>query len=208
MSNVVPPKYMNVEELLVKYIFFRMDRYKYDKCGLSYTLLRCKTKEFASMVLGDDELSSCEASNGWIHKLLHRHNIVGIKLHGEANEISVEEAAQKMDVFRAQLHVVMESLNISLERVFNADQTGLFYQKLPNRIYCDRNKSEETRGSKIMHEKARLTLMVCVSAVGEKVPLALVGNAKCPNCFSLCDKPPIAYTNQENPWFDRSITVW
>lgn len=40
------------------------------------------------------------------------------------------------------------------------------------------------------------------------VLLALVGSAKNPNCLSMCDRPPIAYTNQENAWFDRSTTVW
>lgn len=94
-----------------------------------------------------DELSSFEASNGWIHKRLHRNNIVGLQLHGEANEVSDQEAAQKIDVFRAQLHVVMETLNIGPERVYNGDQTGLFNQKLPRKIYR-RDKAEEFRGRK------------------------------------------------------------
>jgi hypothetical protein len=29
----------------------------------------------------------------------------------------------------------MEDFNIPLEQVYNADQTGLFYNKLPNRMY-------------------------------------------------------------------------
>lgn len=37
MSNVVPAKFLKVEELLVKYIYIRMERYKHDTCGLSYT---------------------------------------------------------------------------------------------------------------------------------------------------------------------------
>jgi len=52
--------------------------------------------------------------------------------------------------------------------------------------------------------------MVCVSAVGKKVPLAIVGVAKKPMCFTLCrgDPPPIKYTNQANAWFDKTVTQW
>lgn len=45
--------------------------------------------------------------------------------------------------------------------------------------------------------------------MGDKAPLSLVGTAKKPVCFRLCDnKPPIHYTNQDSAWFDKSITRW
>jgi hypothetical protein len=132
-----------------------------------------------------------------------------LRLHGEANEVSEQEAEENMDLFRKELHYLMSTWNVDPERVFNADQTGLFYQKLPNRVYCKKYMAGSVRGSKIMREKARLSLMVCVSATGLKAPLALVGTAKRPNCFSLCgNAPPMAYTNQTNSWFDRNITIW
>ena len=37
----------------------------------------------------------------------------------------------------------------------------------------------------------------------------MVGKAEVPACFQLCgNKPPIAYKNQENAWYDREIVVW
>jgi hypothetical protein len=155
MSNVVVPKYIEVEELLVQYTLFRMDRYKQDKCGLSYALLRQKAHEVAAKVLVGETLSSFEASNGWIQKVLHRHNILGLRLHGEANEVSEQEAEENMDLFRNELYYLMSTWNVDPERVFNAEQTGLFYQKLPNRVYCKKYMAGSVRGSKIMREKAR-----------------------------------------------------
>ena len=64
-------------------------------------------------------------------------------------------------------------------------------------------------GVKAMKDKNRITIMVCISATGQKVPLSVVGKAHRPQCWDLCDnKPPISYTSQSNAWFDRKVTKW
>ena len=58
-------------------------------------------------------------------------------------------------------------------------QTGLFYQKLPNRIYVDKSKKNDyAAGAKQMKDKTRITLMVGTVADGTKVPLSIVGKPK------------------------------
>jgi hypothetical protein len=97
--------------------------------------------------------------------------------------------------------------NIPLERVYNADQTGLFFNKLPNRIYVDK-VANDYHGVKQMKSKDWVTLMVATSAVGEKFPLFMVGKAKTPECFRLCDgKPTMSYYHQTDAWFDRDVTM-
>jgi len=76
-----------------------------------------------------------------------------------------------------------------MKRIYNADQTGLFYQKLPNRIYVDKDLKKDCAGAKQM-------------------PLSLVGKAKNPRCFDHLDNPPMAYKDQKNAWFDQKITIW
>lgn len=102
----------------------------------------------------------------------------------------------------------MENDVRDLNRIYNADQTGLFYQKLPNHFYCHTSNASSARGVKWMRDKNRLTLMVCTSAKGDKVPLALIGHAKTPNCFRLRKKVPLPYFNQCNAWFDRQVMSW
>ena len=93
--------------------------------------------------------------------------------------------------------------------VYNADQTGLFYTKLPNRLYVPIENRKDYKGAKQMKSKDRITLMICTSADGKNVPLAVVGKSKKPHCFNLCDgKPPFPYINQANAWFDNPITLW
>ena len=108
------------------------------------------------------------------------------------------------------LHPMMEEFNVPPERCYNADQTGLFYQKLPNTLYVDKDTKKKPGGSKQMKSKERITLMVCTAASGDKVPLAMVGKAKKPECFKMCTGhiPPMAYTHSSKGWFTRGVTKW
>jgi len=152
-----------------------------------------------------------KASTGWLSKVMLCHNLVGKSLHGEAAEMTNEERAAKMNIFLDELHHKIEQENITPDRLYNADQTGLFFQKLPNRIYCDKEVRRTSRGAKQMKSKERITLMVAVAADGSKFPLSIVGKAKQLQCFRLFDdplRPPVAYTNQHNAWFDQTVTHW
>ena len=56
--------------------------------------------------------------DGWIQKVLHRHNIVGLR----ANEVGEQEAEETMALFRKELQYLMSTWNVDPERVFNAGQ--------------------------------------------------------------------------------------
>jgi len=187
-------QFAKVEERLVKYILLRREKFAKDKLGLSWLILREKVLEFAKQELEGDVAESFTASPGWCVNVLRRNGLKGVSLHGEGMEMDNELADTAMKAFRDGVHELMEKRSIPPERVFNADQTGLFHQKLPNRIYCRQEEKRTIRGVKQMKAKERITLMVCTSAVGEKVPLAIVGKSKRPQCWDLCaNKPPVAY---------------
>ena len=86
-----------------------------------------------------------------------------------------------------------------MERIYNADQTGLFHQKLPNQIYGNKIQKNNYKGANQMKDKTRITLMVCTAASGGKVPLAMIGKSKSPRCFDHLPQkvPPMAYLNQK-----------
>ena len=71
----------------------------------------------------------------------------------------------------------MNLVYVPPSRVYNGDQTGLYYQKLPNRMYVDKDTKHTHAGVKQMKDKTRVTLMVCTAADGSKVPLAVVGKS-------------------------------
>lgn len=88
----------------------------------------------------------------------------------------IEECRQKV---KLDIASICEKFSIPKERILNADQTGLFYQKLPNHTFCDELTRDTIRGCKQMKDKTRITLMVCTSAGGALLKLSLVGEAKC-----------------------------
>jgi hypothetical protein len=57
-----------------------------------------------------------------------------LHLHGEEMEMSEEDKALHRAAFVCSLRESMENYDVTVDHVYNADQTGLFYNKLPNRI--------------------------------------------------------------------------
>ena len=199
--------FVDVELKLCAYLRIRSERYKTDKCGVSWLLLMEKCKKWADQ-LGHNNFS---ASDGWLNATMKRHGFTRINLHGEADDMADDEREAVMVPFRKELKDLCEELGVGPECLYNADQSGIFYQKLPNSLYVDKDRKKEYAGTKMMKDKTRLTIMVCTSANGDKFPLAIVGKPKVPACFRLLPNntnAPIAYTHQDNAWFDKFITVW
>ena len=80
--------------------------------------------------------------------------------------------------WRISFHDLLEMYNIPPSCVYNGDQMGLYYQKLPNRMYVDKDAKKTYAGVKQMKDKTRITLMVCTAADGSDVPLSIVGKPK------------------------------
>ena len=93
------------------------------------------------------------------------------------------EREEIMAGWRLSFHELLEKLSIPPSRVYNGDQTGLYYQKLPNRMYVNKDTKHTHAGVKQMKDKTRVTLMVCKTVDGSKLPPAVVGKPKKPMCF-------------------------
>ena len=89
------------------------------------------------------------------------------------------------------------------ENIFNADETALYFQQLPERT-LERGHSGAS-GSK--RSKDRLTLMLCCSAAGEKLPPLVIGKYQNPRCFRGKDRKflPCNYDASKNAWMTASI---
>ena len=76
-----------MEEKIKTYLNLRSQKYKKDKCGISWILIREKCLGWATE-LGFHEL---KVSAGWIQNNLKYYNLKRIKLYGEATDMSVEK---------------------------------------------------------------------------------------------------------------------
>ena len=106
--NAIPHKRLrkrefgDIEDRLISYINLRGEKYKINKCGINWMTLRNKSQEHT------EELGysprAFRVSSGWISRVLSRHNKVGITLHGEADDMTVEEREDLMSDWHITFH--------------------------------------------------------------------------------------------------------
>ena len=88
-----------------------------------------------------------------------------------------------------------------LNQVYNADDFGLFYRAQPNKSL--HLKNENYVGGK--HSKLRLTGLTAANAVGEKLPLFVIGKSKKPRHFKHIKHLPCRYRSQKKSWVDSIL---
>ena len=200
----------DIEEKIVDYIILRQKLFLTTKVGLSCKFLQQKSQQFFDN-LSEEEKDGRQfkASNGWISKVMSRNGFSSHVIHGEAGEMNDEEKKKATIKVQSEIDVIVKKYNINASKIYNADQTGLFYNKLPNRMYLRKEQVKNTRGVKLMKSKDRLTLMVATAADGTKCPLYSVGKSAVPESVRRLNggKFPIAYTHQKNAWFDKYVMV-
>ncbi|GFT12790.1 tigger transposable element-derived protein 1 [Trichonephila clavipes] len=109
------------------------------------------------------------ASKGWLIGFLKRNALHNIKITGES-AIADEGAAK---IFPEELAKIMEDGDYSADQVFNADETGLYWKKLPNRTYI---ANDEKTASGHKASKDRVTLLLCSNASGDRMLKPLLIN--------------------------------
>ncbi|GFV63911.1 tigger transposable element-derived protein 1 [Trichonephila clavipes] len=92
----------------------------------------------------------------WIEEQVQR------KIPGEC--ATADEGAAK--IFPEELAKIIEDGDYSTDQVFNADETGLHWKKLPNRTYIAKN---EKTASGHKASKDRVTLLLCSNASGDRM---------------------------------------
>ncbi|XP_053980753.1 tigger transposable element-derived protein 1-like [Hylaeus volcanicus] len=109
------------------------------------------------------------ARNGWFTGFLQRYALHNVKLQGEA--ASADEPAAMN--YRKVLAEIIDDGGYCSDQVFNADETGLFWKKMPSRTFIA--KYEKT-ASGFKAEKDRITLLLCSNASGAKMLTPLIIN--------------------------------
>lgn len=84
--------------------------------------------------------------------------------------------------------------------IYNADETGLFYQMLPNRTHT--LKGDKCVGGK--NSKVRVTVLLCCNMDGSDRRLPFViGKSKKPTCFG--QFVPVRYRHNKKAWMTREL---
>ncbi|GBN90981.1 Tigger transposable element-derived protein 4 [Araneus ventricosus] len=129
-----------------------------------------KTEDFEKEL---DSNSEFKASNGWLENFKKKHNIFFRKLCGESASVDASSCEELLSEFSFLLK------DYKADDVFNADETGLFCQRLRNKMAAF--KGEECHGGK--QSKLRVTVLLSAKQSGkEKLPHLRIGRSKEPRC--------------------------
>jgi hypothetical protein len=174
-----------LEQALIQWMRHVRDR----NVPLTGPLLQEKAKEF-SLKLGD---ANFNASNGWLDRFKKRENLDFKAICGEAGSVD-------MNVVNNFTQNVLPSVLEPFQEkdIYNADETGLFWQLLPNKTLHFRN--EKCTGGK--QSKERISVLVAANMDGsEKLKLLVIGKSQNPRCFKNVKRLPVEYRNNRKGGF-------
>ena len=103
-----------------------------------------------------------------------------------------------MELANAEKYDILKLIREEFQNkdIFNADETGLFWKMTPDRTLSFRGDS--CKGGK--RSKERVTVLVAASALGEKLPLLVIGKSKRPHCFRGVLNLPVEYDANQRAW--------
>ena len=108
-----------------------------------------------------------------IFHLFFKHSINFKEVSGESEKVTKETTAPWEETLLTIL------ARYQLKDIFNADEFCLFYEALPPQSLHIRGK----RCSGGKRSKVRLTGMAASKALGENIPMFVIGKSTIPRCF-------------------------
>ncbi|UYV80404.1 TIGD4 [Cordylochernes scorpioides] len=186
--------HQDVEDELLKW--FKKSRQ--NNIPVSGALVKEKAKEI-SVSLG---VENFKCSDGWLWRFQRRNTIASLVVSGEINKVSEETVTDWLTKFEEIKNEYKD------EDIFNIDETGVFYNLLPDR-------SLDFYGTKChgtSKSKERLMVVLCCNATGSEISkLWIIGKYKNPRCLNKINRLilPFDYTHQKSAWVDAySFRFW
>lgn len=187
-KRIKGPEFKDVDECVLQW--FRKCRDT--NLPISGPLIQEKATEFAAK-LGKPNF---RASNGWLQNFKRRNEVGFKKITGESADVDdnvcTEWTEKLSDLTRGY----------TPEDIFNADETGLYYQCLPDKTLAF--KGDSCHGGK--NSKNRVKLLLGANQTGTiKLKPLLIGKSKNPRCFKGVQSFPMDYTSNPKSWMKSEI---
>ncbi|CAH0718928.1 unnamed protein product, partial [Brenthis ino] len=191
------PKFEDLDQAMLSWF----NNQRQNNVPISGPIVKAKAEKFANQ-LG---IIDFKASEGWLGKFKHRHQITYGKMNGEARDVD-------MNVTNNWISTVWPNLKMkySPEDIFNADETGLFFKLTPDKTL--KFKGEKCVGGKL--SKERITVLVAANMSGtEKRKFLVIGKSKNPRCFKNIKQLPVSYKANKSAWmtsqiFEEEVRKW
>ena len=140
------------------------------------------------------------ASKGWFQRFRNRFNLHNRGVYGEA--ASADEDSAK--VFIEELDKLIEEGGYRPEQIFNVDETGLFWKKMPERTYIHK-EAKSMPGFKVF--KDRVTLLLGGNVAGFKLKPFLIYRSQNPRALKNVNKHtlPVFYRANTKAWMTQAL---
>lgn len=174
------------------------------KIPLSQRIIQEKALRIYGLLERNGEPSSSidfVASNGWFDKFKKRFSIHSLKFKGEA--ASADDGAAT--TYPEEIQGFIKEEEFLPDQVFNADETGLCWKKMPSRTFLSKNE-KVAPGFKA--QKDRFTLLLCSNASGDfQVKPMLVYKSFNPRAFKGIDKSklPVYWKANSKAWVTAEL---
>ena len=119
------------------------------------------------------QISNFAASDGWFTGFKKRHNIVLRIVTSYSRKYSDAELDKKQREYVTQLLAEIQSKEVDYTFIFNMDETPIWKDTPPKTTY-DFSGARSVPVQTTKHEKDRLTLVLCVSLLGELLPPLII----------------------------------
>jgi hypothetical protein len=162
---------------------------------LNGEILQMKANEFAKQM----EHDNVDVSMGWIDRFKKRYGIGKIKQCGDAAGVQLANIEHwKSEMLPKILREFVPS------NIYNLDETGLFWQTLPENSLGFIRTGAKHHGVK--QPKSRVTILLGTNMDGtNKLPLLMIGRYKQPRAFKGLKQYPLKYLSNKNAWMTGSI---
>lgn len=213
-TTVLSPLRTNIHEEMEKLLLVWVKEKEMAGDTMSEAIIREKARSIYVDLITQEPSTSAEsaegsfkASRGWFDNFKKRTGIHSVVRHGEAASGDVKAAEDYVTRFAS----LIAKEGYIPQQVFNCDETGLFWKKMPRRTFITAEE-KKLPGHKPM--KDRLTLALCANASGDcKVKPLLVYHSENPRAFKthkiLKEKLQVMWRANAKAWVTRQFfTEW
>uniref|UniRef100_K7FQ19 HTH CENPB-type domain-containing protein n=1 Tax=Pelodiscus sinensis TaxID=13735 RepID=K7FQ19_PELSI len=159
-------------------------------------------EHFAAKEPQDPQKQRFSASKGWFAKFQKRFGLKSVSLHGEA--ASADTTAAEIYANETFKNIINEG-GYKPEQVFNMDETGLFWKRMPSRTFLFK---EDAKASGFKAFKDRVTIVMCGNAAGFLLKPGLIYKSKNPRALRNKNKNllPVYWMHNPKAWITKMLT--